>query len=150
MFVASLQMLWCCFHLSRLLLIVEPCHMATIEVSALRIKSNEIIQYRRLFILALFRFVLIRLYRIQTIRLMRMKINGWRLSDGKLQARKTIIIVCELLRNCRDSSIEPVVSKMNTFTRSLLGFCMKTLQISNGSMYEWEMERALSKSFRFL
>lgn len=32
MFVASLQLLWCCFHVSRLLLIVEPCHMATTEV----------------------------------------------------------------------------------------------------------------------
>lgn len=42
-YVASLQLLWCCFHVSRLLLIVEPCHMATSEVSSC---SNCTMQFR--------------------------------------------------------------------------------------------------------
>lgn len=32
-YVATMQLMWCIFHLLRLLLIVEPCHMATNEVS---------------------------------------------------------------------------------------------------------------------
>ncbi|XP_031617469.1 gustatory receptor for sugar taste 43a-like [Contarinia nasturtii] len=62
-FVATLQLLWCCFHISRLLLLVEPCHMATAE------------------------------------------------------ARKTIIIVCEVLRNCKDMSVEPILQR---FWRQLI------------------------------
>lgn len=33
-FVSSLQLLWCVFHTSRLLLIVEPCHKTSIEVDS--------------------------------------------------------------------------------------------------------------------
>ncbi|XP_055298892.1 gustatory receptor for sugar taste 43a-like isoform X2 [Sitodiplosis mosellana] len=82
MFVASLQLLWCCFHLSRLLLIVEPCHMATTE------------------------------------------------------ARKTIIIVCEVLRNCKDSSVEPILQRFwrqlladRTFYFTACGMCTIDRQI---------------------
>lgn len=31
-FAGGLQLLWCCFHLARLLLIVEPCHLAATQV----------------------------------------------------------------------------------------------------------------------
>lgn len=52
------------------------------------------------------------------IRLLTWNLYEWSpldtLFSHEWQARKTIIIVCEVLRNCKDSSVEPVVSKFHS------------------------------------
>lgn len=83
--MAGLQLLWCCFHLALLLLIVEPCHMASVEVS-LFICSD--IQHKYWFI---HYFIII-----------------------LIQARKTVLIVSDVLRNCKENSVELIVSTQYT------------------------------------
>lgn len=70
-FFSMLQFLWLLFHLLRLLLIVEPCHLTSIEVmSDFRDHMQSIWVY-------VFEF----------------------------QARRTIVVVCEILRSCKDPAV---------------------------------------------